>query len=346
MSLSLRRRGRIWYAAGVIRWGRQKVTVPEFSTGCVSRRDAEDAARAEEHRIVGELREGPEAAARRAPILEALAGYRDRPEGHAAGDLWRIEQLGEFIGDRAIGEAAAAWEAFCRMRCAGLAPATTDRFRVTLRAALNRFCDARGIRTPKIAPLVYTNEIQRHLTRAEERRLLRSYSRPARDVARFLCSTGCRTQEALRLTWRHVDLAGGGQVHFPMAQTKTRKGRSVPLTAAMKVMLGRIRRVRFGAALPAPDAHVFLSARRAPYRDTRGEGGNPLAKAHATACRRAGIEAFRLHDWRHHAASWAVMNGMSVPTLMQLFGWQSPRMVQRYVALSAAHVAAERRRVG
>ena len=59
-----------------------------------------------------------------------------------------------------------------------------------------------------------------------------------------------------------------------------------------------------------------------------------LAKAHATACRRAKITAFRVHDWRHHAASWAVMNGMSVPALIGLtfVGGIGPGQVYAYRA--------------
>lgn len=345
MPLSLRRRGETWYAYGVVRFGKERRKVAEYSTGCVSRRDAEDAARAEEARVLGELRDGPESTARKRPILAALEAYRDRPEGQASGDLKRINELARYIGDRRVMEAASAWDAFCRMRCAGLAPATTDRYRVVLVAALRRHCDGAGIAVPKIARLTYHNEIMRNLTPEEARRLLRSYSRPARDVARFLAATGCRSQEALRLTWRHVDLASG-RAFFPAANTKARRGRSVPLGPAMRAMLRRIRKTRYRAALPPADAPVFLSARGEAYGDTRGQGGNPLAKAHATACRRAKITAFRVHDWRHHAASWAVMNGMSVPALMEMFGWASPRMVQRYVALRPEYLAEQARRVG
>ena len=40
------------------------------------------------------------------------------------------------------------------------------------------------------------------------------------------------------------------------------------------------------------------------------------------------------------------MNGMSVPALMEMFGWASPRMVQRYVALRPEYLAEQARRVG
>lgn len=343
--LSLRKRGDRWYAFGVIRFGKERREVPEFSTGCAAFSDAEDAAILEEDRVREELRIGPEGTARKAQISEILLAYAGRPEGHAPGDTKRIDELGKYIGDRRVMEAASAWDAFCRMRCADLAPATTDRFRVVLVAALRRHCDGAGIAVPKIATLTYHNEIMRYLMPDEARRLLRAYSRPARDVARFLAGTGCRTQEALRLTWRHVDLASG-HAFFPAANTKAKRGRSVPLGPAMRAMLRRIRAVRYKAAMPPADDPVFRSARGEAYGDTRGQGGNPLAQAHATACRRAGVKDFRVHDWRHHAASWAVMNGMSVPALMEMFGWTSPRMVQRYVALRPEYLAEQARRVG
>jgi integrase len=64
--------------------------------------------------------------------------------------------------------------------------------------------------------------------------------------------------------------------------------------------------------------------------DTRVTGGNPLSKAHETACRKAGIEGFRIHDWRHHFAVWFLKNGGNLRALCQMAGWSSMRMVQRY----------------
>ncbi|MDH3644669.1 MAG: tyrosine-type recombinase/integrase [Gammaproteobacteria bacterium] len=64
---------------------------------------------------------------------------------------------------------------------------------------------------------------------------------------------------------------------------------------------------------------------------------NPIRKAHATACKRAGIEDFRPHDWRHHWASWAVMKGLRLPTIQELGGWKTIVMVMRYAAVSTEH---------
>src|SRR5262249_8368714 len=87
---------------------------------------------------------------------------------------------------------------------------------------------------------------------------------------------------------------------------------------------------------------VFVSTRGEPYADTRTHampGGNPLKSAHRTACLRAGVTGFRLHDWRHYWASWMVMSGADLITVQRMGGWKDLRMVQRYAALSTAHMA-------
>jgi integrase len=92
------------------------------------------------------------------------------------------------------------------------------------------------------------------------------------------------------------------------------------------------------------EGHVFLNRKGQPYQDTREakvQGGNPLSKAHATACRRAGIEDFTIHDWRHHWASHCVMSGIDLETIRRLGGWESLRMVERYASVSNEHMRAE-----
>jgi integrase len=47
------------------------------------------------------------------------------------------------------------------------------------------------------------------------------------------------------------------------------------------------------------------------------------------------------HMWRHHFASWFIMDGGKEQALMELGGWKSPSMVQRYVKLNVEHLRAE-----
>jgi integrase len=170
-----------------------------------------------------------------------------------------------------------------------------------------------------------------YLTRAEEARLLAAYSRWAAPVALVLCHTGMRTQEALALDWRRVDWAANvlivehsGRPGGP--RTKSGRSRRIGMRPVVRGALLAIweRRGR-------PDAgRVFLSKRGKPYADTGRSGGNPLTKAHATACRKAGVTGFRVHDWRHHFAVWFIKGGGNLRALCQIAGWSSIRMVQRY----------------
>jgi integrase len=53
---------------------------------------------------------------------------------------------------------------------------------------------------------------------------------------------------------------------------------------------------------------------------------------------RARVAWFRIHDWRHHWASWMVMDGGDGKSLMELGGWKTAKMVDRYVKLSVDHL--------
>lgn len=61
--------------------------------------------------------------------------------------------------------------------------------------------------------------------------------------------------------------------------------------------------------------------------------------------RRAGIEAFRLHDLRHTWASWHVMSGTSLQELMEQGGRKSYEMVLRYAHLAPEHLSAAVQRI-
>jgi site-specific recombinase XerD len=54
----------------------------------------------------------------------------------------------------------------------------------------------------------------------------------------------------------------------------------------------------------------------------------------------ANLAPLRWHDLRHTFASWAVQNGVTLPELMQLGGWKSYSMVQKYAHLAPEHLAA------
>jgi integrase len=89
----------------------------------------------------------------------------------------------------------------------------------------------------------------------------------------------------------------------------------------------------------AESALVELAVVRAPgEREKLADYALSCAGCHEIA-RAAKINWFRLHDWRHHWASHAAMDGCDGAELMRLGGWKSPKMVQRYVDLNLEHLA-------
>jgi integrase len=262
-------------------------------------------------------------------------------------DKSRIDELNDMIGAVALPDAGQGWQRWMAQRGAAQKPASVARWRATLQAALNHGAAAHGVQAPKLPGVRGAGGEDRDilLSPAERAKLLASYNPYAACPILLLAYQGLRTQEALRLDWRAVDFTRR-TLTIAAAETKTRRGRTVPMHAKVDALL-------FGIwqAAGCPDrGPVFLSQRGAPYADTRGrgdheQGGNPLSRAHATACARAGVAGFRVHDWRHDWATRHVIAGTDLETLRRMGGWSSLRMVQRYASASIDHMAQAVRRL-
>lgn len=337
MPLSLRKRGAIWHARGTIRVGRESITVPEFSTGCGSRADAEAVAGAEEARIRAERLDGSAGRARRLTLAACALHYLRRPGGVKPYDAARVRAMVEAMGDTALPDLPRVWAAWVGSR--GWQPGTAARWRAVAQAALTHGCEAEGVPVVKLPGVRQPVEERAvSLSAAEREALLRAYNPHAACPALLLAYAGLRTQEALRLDWRDVDLPRG---RLWIGRTKTGRGRVVPMHRRVALLLWGMWEA---AGRPGRGA-VFSSARGEPYADTRGQGGNPLARAHATACRAAGVTGFRVHDWRHDFATRFLAEGGDIRALMQVMGWTTPRMAARYVTHKADHLADVMRRV-
>jgi integrase len=169
----------------------------------------------------------------------------------------------------------------------------------------------------------------RFLTKDQAAALLRELPEHLRDMATFSLATGLRAANVTGLTWEQVDLARK-QAWVHPDQAKARNAIAVPFNAAGTEVVGR--------QVGKHALHVFTY------------DGNPVkqvsTRAWYKALKRAGIEKFRWHDFRHTWASWHVQNGTPLHVLQELGGWETPSMVRRYAHLASEHLAAYAGRVG
>jgi integrase len=347
MAITLRRRGRAgtWYARGTIRIGRETIHVPEFSTGCRERADAEAVVEHERARLRAEHLEGPAGRARSLTLADCFLAYLRRPGGVARTDTDRIGRLNEAMGHRPLAEAPAAWRDWCAAHPRH-SPGTLARWRTVLAAATRHAAAQHATTAPALPPVRQPRSAGRHVPRlapSERARLLAAYNPHAACPALLLSEQGLRTQECLQIDWRQVRF-DPDEIEIRAQDSKSGRGRTVPMTRRVSLLLYGM----WHAAGQPESGPVFLSSRGQPYRDTRGnQGGNPLAKAHVTALKAAGINRrFRIHDHRHDWAARQIMGGMDLFSLMRLGGWSSLAMVSdRYGSVTAEHLREAVRRV-
>lgn len=132
------------------------------------------------------------------------------------------------------------------------------------------------------------------------RRQGKAFSDQAADFVAFLAFAGCRFSQAKALRWEDV---GEDWIEFKagIEGTKGAATRRLPINPALRAVLERLRPTDGGAG------PVFTMDR--PREALRN------------ACERLGVDPpLRLHDLRHFFASWAIENGIDVPTVSRWLG--------------------------
>jgi integrase len=222
-------------------------------------------------------------------------------------------------------------------REAGLAASSINKEVGFLSAAINHARKEWGWDIPNAAQghrLTEPPGRVRWVTRAEAAALIRiaegvSQAPYLADFITVALHTGMRKGEILGLEWRRVDLQAG-LIHLEGQHTKTGRRRSVPLNRiAREALLSRFRqRASECPASPWVFAH------------TGGERILDVKKAFGTACRKAGIEDFRIHDLRHTCAAWLVSAGVPLTEVRDLLGHSTIKMTERYAHLAPENVRA------
>lgn len=169
----------------------------------------------------------------------------------------------------------------------------------------------------------------RWLTREEAMALHDELAEHLRAPFLFALATGWREQNVLRLEWSRVDL-GRKVAWFKGSEAKGKRAVGAPLNRdALAILKGQAGKSK---------KWVFPNGDGEPYDRANNHGWQ-------AAQRRAGIAPVRWHDLRHTWASWHVMAGTSLRSLMELGGWRNYKSVLRYAHLSPEHLAKDAARV-
>jgi integrase len=138
----------------------------------------------------------------------------------------------------------------------------------------------------------------------------------AAAAIRLLLFTGARRGEILSLEWDWIDFERGFAF---LPDSKTGRKQLYLSAPALEIL----------AKLPRLENNPFVICNELP-----GQRLADLKRPWAHICNRAGIQALRLHDLRHHFASTGAMGGMSLPMIGKLLGHLRPETTARYSHLA------------
>ncbi len=267
--------------------------------------------------------------------LKANAGKRSADK-----DRQRTKNLLRFFGGSVINELGAAEvrQYIAMRRDDGVKPSTINRELSLLSAAINWANRELDWQLPNPASGRKLKEPEgrvRWITKAEAAALIRAahHDSQARQwLPHFIVlalNTGCRKQELLGLEWTRVDLQAG-LIFLEAHHTKTGKRRSIPLNQAAREAI--LARARFRAEWCPDSPWVFC--------DRQGRRVQNVRRSFETACNRAGISDFRIHDLRHTCAAWLVSAGVPLTEVRDLLGHSTVKMTEKYAHLHPENVRA------
>ncbi|MBA3065006.1 site-specific integrase [bacterium] len=161
----------------------------------------------------------------------------------------------------------------------------------------------------------------RHLSESEIKSLLGGTAGYLHDVIEFDLFIGRRIGEVLQLKWEDVNWETRIIKFF---NQKSRVWNNVWISDAVYELLERRKSTKNGQ-------YVFCQA--------NGKQIKSIRKTFGTVLKRLGIMNFRIHDMRHTAISYMVMQGLPNMTIAGIVGHASGEMIERrYGHLSTTHL--------
>jgi len=281
---------------------------------------------------VRERRFFPESIRRReVPLAAVIDDYLERNRGKLRwmdhyeryGRMWKAAFPGRTLREILPGDVE---RYAAKRRAEGLAPASINRELAFLRRLFNVAIEDAKTDTNPVRPQMFArenNQRVRYLTDEEEQRLREAIGEEHWPKAVVAIHTGLRRAEQFGLGWEHADFRAGV---LTIPRSKSGKVRHVPMNETVRELL---------RTLPSrlKSKWVFPSA----TGDTPLDAQNFVNRVFVPALKRAGVEGFTWHCFRHTFASRLVMRGVPLRTVQEILGHQSPLMTQRYAHLSPEH---------
>ncbi len=297
---------------------RRKKISPEKRTALATLRDIQSKiARGEYLGLREEQTTFREAWERYWPTAKPTLSERERSRTE---QIFRQHLLPRFGGRKLKALSRQEGEEYVAERATVAAPATANKELTRLRHFLGR-CVAwrllrenpcKGVKKLKESPPRVRYLVPEQIYRLRLNCEIHSPELP--HIVALAMNTGMRRGELLALTLADVNEEARS---ITLRHTKSGEMRTVPLNTDARKALQCLTKPQ------DPLAPLFP-----------GWTPNRLTMAFRRACRRAGVGNFRLHDLRHHAASWMAMRGVNQRAIMTILGHKDPRMTMRYQHLS------------
>jgi integrase len=168
-----------------------------------------------------------------------------------------------------------------------------------------------------------TKPTSKHLPKGNRRTMIGPH---AAGALRLYLFTGCRLREILRLRWEEIDFERG--LIF-LSDSKTGKKTIILNGPALAVL----------STLPRIGEYVIAGDRPDKPR-------TDLKRPWAAVSKAAGLEGFRIHDFRHSFASFGAGGGMGLPIVGKLLGHKNAITTARYAHLDADPLRQASERIG
>ena len=207
----------------------------------------------------------------------------------------------------------------------GVAAATINKEVQLLKHIVKKAVEWGKIRTNQIAnlkPLKTPPGRVRYLQPEQIPRLMKACPPWLRPIVLVDMNTGLRRGEVLGLQKQDIDKKNRLII---IEKTKNNERKIIPMNQTVFETIDK---------LPTRMQTTFL------FSDNNGRPLSPdkVSMAFKRACKKAGLENFRLHDLRHHFASYLTMGGQNQRTVQELLGHKDPKMTMRYSHLSPEHL--------